>query len=341
MREQWADIAKGIGILSVIIGHLEIDYINAFVFTYHLPVFFILSGYYLRPKQNGVFIKEKAKSLLLPYYTTGMMISISSVLVGIVMRFPEKKTTFISWILAMLYGAGNDGISPFSIRGIGAIWFLWALFFALIIVNFSVQRKLSWIFIIFSAYMGWFSSQILPFWLPLSIQAGLLAVIYVYVGWVARKYNSIDLRITNILLGVAIPIWIWGITHFKGFWLVVNFLGNGVMDIVTSLCGAYVIFRFSMAIEKYVPLIRQFLVFCGRNSLIILSAHIIELNTFPWGILIEFLCNRFGLSYEFALYIIFVFKVIWCIVVVGLVYKVPLLKSVYFPTKSSKNVRHI
>lgn len=34
------DIAKGIGIISIVIGHLGIAKINRIVFTYHVPLFY-------------------------------------------------------------------------------------------------------------------------------------------------------------------------------------------------------------------------------------------------------------------------------------------------------------
>ena len=71
-RTEWVDIAKGIGIVCVCLGHLGIESIDRVVFTFHMPLFFILSGMFL----NGdvpfnEFIKKKSKRLLVPYYVTG------------------------------------------------------------------------------------------------------------------------------------------------------------------------------------------------------------------------------------------------------------------------------
>lgn len=47
-RIQWVDVAKGICMLSVIAGHLGVQKLDRIVFSYHLTVFFLLSGYTMK-----------------------------------------------------------------------------------------------------------------------------------------------------------------------------------------------------------------------------------------------------------------------------------------------------
>ena len=66
-RIQWIDIAKGIGIILVIIGHVSINAnINDFIYSFHMPLFFIISGFLYKPKKN--FVKNKVRSILIPYF---------------------------------------------------------------------------------------------------------------------------------------------------------------------------------------------------------------------------------------------------------------------------------
>lgn len=39
-RLEYIDIAKGIGIICVILGHMDNDSIKQFVFSFHMPLFF-------------------------------------------------------------------------------------------------------------------------------------------------------------------------------------------------------------------------------------------------------------------------------------------------------------
>ena len=43
-RIGWVDTAKGIGLLLVIIGHLPIPLVPVWIYTFHMPLFFFLSG---------------------------------------------------------------------------------------------------------------------------------------------------------------------------------------------------------------------------------------------------------------------------------------------------------
>ena len=51
-RVTYIDIAKGLAILCVIIGHttqyIDIGIINPFVFSFHMPLFFVLSGWCMK-----------------------------------------------------------------------------------------------------------------------------------------------------------------------------------------------------------------------------------------------------------------------------------------------------
>ena len=64
-RIQYLDIAKAIGIILVIIGHIsQNEIITSVIYSFHMPLFFILSGY-LYHKGNT---KNKIKKILIPYF---------------------------------------------------------------------------------------------------------------------------------------------------------------------------------------------------------------------------------------------------------------------------------
>ena len=67
------DVARGIAILLVVIGHAitsTTNPINLFFLSFHMPLFFIISGICLKADNNvGSFwkyIRGKAKHLLIP-----------------------------------------------------------------------------------------------------------------------------------------------------------------------------------------------------------------------------------------------------------------------------------
>lgn len=66
-RDKSIDISKGIGIISVVYGHL-VCLIEREIFLFHMPLFFLLSGYFFSAKDTiRDFLIKKIKSLLLPF----------------------------------------------------------------------------------------------------------------------------------------------------------------------------------------------------------------------------------------------------------------------------------
>lgn len=53
-RDITFDMMKGIGIILVIIGHLAhgFGWLVPAIYTFHMPLFFILSGYFYKEKKN-------------------------------------------------------------------------------------------------------------------------------------------------------------------------------------------------------------------------------------------------------------------------------------------------
>ena len=70
-RLKWADIAKGIGIVLVVWGHSSLPFeFRKWVYSFHMPLFFILSGYFYKSQKYGFtdFFLRKLRTLIIPYF---------------------------------------------------------------------------------------------------------------------------------------------------------------------------------------------------------------------------------------------------------------------------------
>lgn len=71
-RLKWIDIAKGIGVLLVIAGHMHAmpTVIKNFIYGFHMPLFFMLAGYCFKDKyleQSGEgYVLHKVRTILVP-----------------------------------------------------------------------------------------------------------------------------------------------------------------------------------------------------------------------------------------------------------------------------------
>lgn len=63
---KWVDIAKGIGIILVFLGHFNIpDTLRAEIYTFHIPLFFFLSGVVFNGhKPINRFLGDEAKRMI-------------------------------------------------------------------------------------------------------------------------------------------------------------------------------------------------------------------------------------------------------------------------------------
>ena len=66
-RYQYLDVARGFGLLLVIISHS--CGLSRFLINYYIPLFFVVSGYiYKEGRSYKENIEHKAKRLLIPYF---------------------------------------------------------------------------------------------------------------------------------------------------------------------------------------------------------------------------------------------------------------------------------
>ena len=70
-RLDYNDLAKSLGMLAIIWGHIRLSgWSNAFVYAWHIPLFFFLSGMVFNKNRYAdfkAFLAKKIKSLLVPY----------------------------------------------------------------------------------------------------------------------------------------------------------------------------------------------------------------------------------------------------------------------------------
>ena len=143
---RWVDLAKGIAILLVILGHtsrdemLIVPFINVgknLIYAIHLPLFFFLSGYILKRKGNELepfktFLVKKVKSLLIPFISYSLLlyilfqIAIHLPYIGHILSSFGSLSLVDYWIENLCKG------NPYSFH----VWFIYILFIYMMITYF-------------------------------------------------------------------------------------------------------------------------------------------------------------------------------------------------------------
>ena len=307
-RLKHVDVARGIAMIAIVLGHLECDALNRVVYTFHLPLFYFISGYFLDERASlPAFIRKKARQLLLPYAFTCLVYILATVAMNLLHRAPWNAE-LADTLLASLCGSGASYETPFHIPRIGALWFLWALFWAVVGMKLLSRAKpavrLASVAAIF-ALSCWSEPR---FGLPLSLQPGGCALLFVYLGWLLRrarpKLEALRLPAAAKAAGVALALagWLWFIGTFAGFWLVTADVGRGLPDILGSCCGCAVVMLLSRLICRGPKRLSDALAFYGRHSLLFLSIHYVEMRRLAYTKLYPRLLALAGLADSQALF---------------------------------------
>lgn len=154
---------------------------DKWIHGFHMPLWFIISGFFFHTKSNlSLYVKRKAKSILVPYLILGISYEIIWVLAG-----------YNQW-LGMIWP--NSIEVPLN----GALWFLPALFAVDIIcvsVLGSIKRNVAYIVLSVLAALGSFHFVSLPF----SLDSALVGCGFFLIGHLIRQYVTKLLRIKNAL----------------------------------------------------------------------------------------------------------------------------------------------
>lgn len=154
-RKVWIDWLKSIAIMFVIFGHLPMwnDENKAFVCSFHMPLFFIISGYLYKPSESikSCFLKC-VHTLLVPYFLFNILFYPYWYIMKYTKGFDIStiNTAILKPLIGILFGQHESAISS-TVNGV--TWFLIALFFTEIITEVIIHKKHKTLFFILTTVL--------------------------------------------------------------------------------------------------------------------------------------------------------------------------------------------
>lgn len=289
-RIEWIDIARGFAILLIILGHSNIlnGSINGFIHSFHVPLFFVVSGLLFKGEDLARSIKKRGKQLLIPFYITGTIVVIGKLVFTYVSNSEIHIKDIINWIVALICGYGYDyDFFGHTIYAIGAIWFLWALFWSFVTLQiiFKLTKRTSeWIralAVIIVSVIGYIIGQF--FWIPTNIDLGLYCVIYLYFGYILKNYLLDYLKnnriINYLIIAICIAIYVYA-SIINGLYITTR-QTDTIISVLGALAGSLVCLEISMLFEK-LQYVSKVIIWYGMNSLLIICVHNIEIMLITW-----------------------------------------------------------
>ena len=251
-RIDWIDISKGIAIILMVLGHTSIpEPISKYIWSFHMPLFFMVSGMMFKPKYKDIleYITKRVKTLIVPY-------------------------CFFSAIVFVSY-YGTEYWRPYEIY-MGwtgyALWFIPVLFLSeLFLFEISKIKDKRYVFAVLLCLtiLGWLLSYF-NIKLPYKVDAVPFASIFLLIGYFGKSvflnYKP-NLCITFVLLCVSIAL--SQILPKTG--VGANAMGYVLPNIINAVVGTCSIFAFSQIIEAKAYCFSKPLIWCGSNSIFIMA----------------------------------------------------------------------
>jgi fucose 4-O-acetylase-like acetyltransferase len=133
-RILWIDFAKVLGVWLVYLGHSNISsFATQYIYAFHMPLFFFISGYLEKDKNIGKTLIHGIKTLIIPYVLLYMLKYLPWLLARIALHREmfERKSMIIELFFNPMAGIINAfGLNKADWTIVfGAAWFLITLFY--------------------------------------------------------------------------------------------------------------------------------------------------------------------------------------------------------------------
>ncbi len=286
-RDETIDIAKGIGIILVVIGHCAVSdsqqLMRNFIYMFHIPLFFFLSGYFFKidyTEKKVLFVKRKIKGLWWPYVKWSLLfLVLHNVFLHLHIISPNVTHyyTFQEFIRrgasALWFSQGEYLLGPF--------WFIGNLFFAALYVligTFLIKiSKLDKYFTSFLFLVGLFllfsiisSIYDLSDW-HLRPKYFLAAAIFV-CGHLSHRYSFFKYnKITYVIFAIVI-LFAATIIHYAAlgeleFWYDAPYI------LIMGVIGSWMTILISRWLVNTKA--KSLLVYIGENTMWVLALHLL------------------------------------------------------------------
>ncbi len=132
-------MSRGIVIFLVVVGHIVPGKVGTYIFLFHMPFFFLISGYFHKDSMDAKsYLVKKTISLLIPYLVYLFIFNAPHIAALAYQAVQELSfqniLIFVKYLLKLLYGGE-------ALKGTtGIFWFVTCLFITQQVFNILLKR---------------------------------------------------------------------------------------------------------------------------------------------------------------------------------------------------------
>jgi len=182
-RISWIDMAKGYGTILVVLAHIGSGLGRLWIYTFHMPLFFFLSGYVFSTKYEfREFVKRKCKTIVVPYFCLWIPMVLYETFVTQAGK-PQKFQVLLGLVWDLLWQ-----------RRLWTLWYIACLFFLNIFFYLLVKKcKREWMLGVISFVLpvvGLLYYAVGGGYLPWNIDVCLMAMPFFYAGYFMKNHTA-------------------------------------------------------------------------------------------------------------------------------------------------------
>lgn len=282
-RVEWVDCAKGFAILLVIVGHTVGGVLRGAIFSFHMPLFFILSCVTYKCSNNLEQFRMRAKRSFNHVVVPFVFLFLLRTVIQVMDHFSDFselaycKEFILNRLLTVLFASGVPlTIADVKIAAVGMPWFLIVLFLGRTIWDFIHIRLRENIFMfscVVLSILGVVLGKIQ--WLPFSFDIVLAIMPLFLMGYRIREKDVED----NVLGKAAIYFGIWSLMFLIPYLINRDYLELACRRYtlypacyITALMGTLALTEVSVLCLKFGRIVRP-ITFLGENSLYMFCVH--------------------------------------------------------------------
>lgn len=270
--------------LLVILQHYEFPHVGKYILSFHMPLFFVISGYLFKYTRAGEkryldLVKAKAIQLLIPYFGFELIFLIISYCMIPIFHNQIELFTAVKSILLCIdsdnySGIGtNSGISP-------RLWFLPCMFVSYIAMYWIYKlmkngKNVHFLYVfILLVIISSAEKAIIGQRMPFTLDIAIIGTAYMCLGYasdgIVEWMQSLHTSKLYLLSAISLTLMITVAYHNDTFYMYANEYGNYLLAVFGTLFG---ILACCAAVFSVRTLYRP-IQWLSNNSLIIYPLHI-------------------------------------------------------------------
>lgn len=298
-RILWLDLTKLFGIFLIVFGHMSLysenlKWLNTYVYSFHVPLFFVLSGYLFDKYKDYSFLnflKKKATTILIPYFVFSILFLIIYLALGASVAESLNKqmsSSLSSLFLGILYATGDKLPQNAPLWFLPCLFVVEILYFLISKVCKNNKTAITVICIILCLLFLYIKLPLLPW----SLNSAFIMLLYFNLG--NLKIPNIKNNMYNIILIVILLIagFLLQLQNKINVSVMTNCYGNQIIFLSSSflsIMGYYLLFKSLPVVGNWISKLAGI----GKNTLGILIFHKLFVILFQTklGLITNFLNN--------------------------------------------------